>query len=123
MKEIMIGPHNGNIISTSMISLEDAIRQAYFKFIISIIYRQEEPYPRWIQLIVTDSNNNVEVRDIPINSNDHGSILPAWRDRNISEFMSEITQMYPRSEFYLIEYMEDLCKLLKARCPSRWWED
>ena len=121
MKEIMISPNrHGNIISTNMISLDNAIRRAQEKFIVSMIYQNN--FPRWIQLIMVSRDNRVEIRDIPTTS-ENGLILPSWRGRDIREFITEITATYPRSEFYLIEEMSDLCKLLKARCPRRWWED
>ena len=124
MKEIMISPNrHGNIISTNMISLDNAIRRAQEKFIVSMIYHiGEDNFPRWIQLIMVNHDNRVEIRDIPTTS-ENGLILPSWRSRDIREFITEITAAYPRSEFYLIEEMSDLCKLLKARCPGRWWEN
>ena len=122
MKEIMISSNrHGDILSSGMVSLTEAIAASKTKLIASIIYRRNTDHPGWIQIITTNPANKIELREVPFSS-DNGRMSSTWRGYDLGEYLREILSEYPRSEFYLIENMKDLCNLLKSRSPAIWWE-
>lgn len=83
--------------------------------IMSIIHH-EAYKSKWFQLIdISDDGSHVYVHE------QHRSYLGFHRvaqEKTFERFISDMQHNYPDAEFYLIEGMQDIFKILKERIPN-----
>jgi hypothetical protein len=69
----------------------------------------------WYQLITLSSTGHVEVLE-----QHHGSnkFTKTWENTTFELFVAHIVSMYPATEFYLIEGIQDIFQIIKDRIPN-----
>jgi hypothetical protein len=93
------------------ISIQDAIQKCIHEdCIIMVIVNNNESLPSWLQLASVVSEKEVHVSEIYYNGHieHYDNFYHAWIDYTPYTFISEMTHHLPKSEFYLIETLNDV---------------
>lgn len=115
MKEIKVSEHSKlpHIVG-EQITIARAEELCASGFIRSLILTIVDNH--WYQLICLSDEKKVMVYEENTTSY---KFCRVWENRTLEEFVHEILLNYPNTEFYLIEGMQDLFKIIKERIP-RW---